>query len=409
MKYPSWPKFTRADIKAAKQVLKSGKTNLHGGKYCASFERVFSNYCGAKYGVTLNSGTSALHAALMAKGIGPRDEVIVPCFTFATTATAVLLCGATPVFCDVNLFDANIDVVEDLKRVITEKTKAVIPVHIYGNAMLSEMDELLHITKDRGIHIIEDASQAHGAYYSNNTRSGKEKKYKVGGYRSIESYEGNMSVFSFCQDKIITTGGEGGMVLTNNEDEANFIRSFRDMGNSPASRFNDGTTVRYNYDTLGYNYRMTEMQAAVGLSMFRRIEDLLRQRRENATFLSSILGRTVGGWIKYPVQSEIYNSSMYRYVIRLRGSSSENISAFEFVIKLRENGLSFASTAQWPEIYKNKVFEGTIGLSTRMFPNASELGRTLIVLKMHPTLKEKHIKDYARIIKKTVMYFAGRT
>jgi len=230
---PPWPWFTEEIIQAAMEPLRTGKVNYWTGKLGMEFERKFAEWNGAKYCITTTSGTSALHTAVASLGIGPGDEVIVPSYSFIATAFCVLQAGAIPVFADVRREDHCIDP-EDVKRKITKRTRAIIPVHLYGN--VCEMDEIMEIAEKYDLFVIEDCAEAHGALY---------KGKKVGTI-------GHAGCFSFCQNKTFTTGGEGGAVITNDEDLAWMCRSFRDHGYDVATRLSlleaEGKRLLYTSD-----------------------------------------------------------------------------------------------------------------------------------------------------------------
>jgi len=220
------------------------------GKYVTQFEKIFGDFCTSPYAVATSNGTTALHLALLAVGVGPGDEVIIPSLTFIATANAVTYTGAKAIFVDCESSTWNINP-KHIEKAITPKTKAIIPVHLYGHP--ADMDPILKIAHQHRLYVIEDAAEAHGAEY---------KGKKVG---SI----GDIGVFSFYGNKIITTG-EGGMVITNNEDFAARMRMLRDHGMS--------SSRRYWHPVLGYNYRLTNLQAAIGVAQVERIEEILKAK-----------------------------------------------------------------------------------------------------------------------------------
>lgn len=221
------------------------------GKYILEFESEFSKYCDTKYGVAVSNGTAALHLALVVLGIGKGDEVIVPDITFAATINAVLYTGATPVIVDVEKDSWCIDSYEILKA-LTKRTKAIIPVHLYGQPC--DMESIMHIAREHHLFVIEDCAEAHGATYA-----GK----KVGSF-------GDIGCFSFFGNKVITTG-EGGMCVTNCADLQNKMKLYRDHGMSK--------TYKYYHEVIGFNYRMTNMQAAIGVAQLEKIEEILNERK----------------------------------------------------------------------------------------------------------------------------------
>lgn len=229
------------------------------GKFVTRFEQMFAEFCGTDYAIAVSNGTTALHVSLLALGIGPGDEVIVPTLTFIATANAVAHTGGRPVFVDSEITTWNIDP-DKIEEAITPRTKAIIPVHLYGHP--ADMDRILHIASKHGLAVIEDAAEAHGACY---------KEKKVGGI-------GDIGIFSFFGNKIITTG-EGGMVVTNDADLAKKIRMLRDHGMDP--------NHRYLHPILGYNYRLTNIQAAIGVAQLEKIETILKLKKEIANLYSN--------------------------------------------------------------------------------------------------------------------------
>ncbi len=262
-----WPQFDENAIKAVEKVLRSGKVNYWTGPLGMEFEKKFAAWQGSKYAISVNSGTSALHVALTALGIGPGDEVIVPSYTFIATSFSVLQAGAIPRFADVNIEDHCISVAS-AEKLVNQRTKAIIPVHLYGN--VCEMDKLMAFAKEHDLHVIEDNAEAFGGAY---------KGKKTGTI-------GVMAACSFCQNKTFTTGGEGGMVTTDDEELAWNARSFRDHGYDVKERLNllaMEQKLSYIHSMLGWNYRMTEMQSAIGLAELERVDTWnLPARKRNA-------------------------------------------------------------------------------------------------------------------------------
>jgi len=273
-KLVGWPTFDEAAIKAVEEVLRSGKVNYWTGPKGMEFERRFAAWQGSKYAISVNSGTSALHVALAALGIGPGDEVIVPSYTFIATSFSVVQAGAIPRFADVNLDDHCISL-ESAEKLVTPRTRAIIPVHLYGN--VADMDRILAFAKRHHLVVIEDNAEAFGGEY---------KGRKTGTW-------GHMAACSFCQNKTFTTGGEGGMVTTDDEDLAWEARSFRDHGYDVKERLNLlelEQKLPYIHNRVGWNYRMTEMQSAIGLAELDRMDSWnMPTRRRNARILVDAL------------------------------------------------------------------------------------------------------------------------
>jgi len=255
-KLAGWPQFDEKAVKAVEEVLRSGKVNYWTGARGMEFERKFAEWQGSKFAISASSGTSALHIALSALGIGPGDEVIVPSYTFIASSFSVVQAGAIPRFADVNIDDHCISI-ESAAKLVNERTKAIMPVHLYGN--VCDMDEILAFADKHNLFVIEDNAEAFGGMY---------KGRKTGTI-------GHMAACSFCQNKTFTTGGEGGMVTTDNEDLAWQARSFRDHGYDVKQRLSLlelEQKLPYIHNVVGWNYRMTEMQSAIGLAELERID-----------------------------------------------------------------------------------------------------------------------------------------
>src|SRR5438045_3454596 len=273
-KLQGWPQFDENAIQAVEAVLRSGKVNYWTGKQGMEFEKRFAEWQGSKYAISVATGTAALHVALNSLGIGPGDEVIVPSYTFIATSFSVVQAGAIPRFADVNLEDHCMSV-ESAERLVTERTKAIMPVHLYGN--VCDMDKIRAFAKKHNLFVIEDNAEAFGGVY----------KGKKTGTLS------HMAGCSFCQNKTFTTGGEGGMVTTDDEDLAWLARSFRDHGYDVKQRLNLlelEQKLPYIHNIIGWNYRMTEMQSAIGLAELDRMDNWnMPNRRRNAKILVDAL------------------------------------------------------------------------------------------------------------------------
>lgn len=248
------PSLGSEELNNVIDAVKSGWIGSAGGKYLSEFEEKFAKYHRMKHAIATSNGTAALHVALKALGIGKGNEVIVPTLTFIATANAVIYCNAKPVFVDSHPEYYNMDP-SKIEEVITHKTKAIIPVHLYGHPC--DMDWIIDIAEDHDLYVIEDAAQAHGAEY---------KGKKVGSF-------GDISCFSFYGNKTMTTG-EGGMCLTNNEEIAEKIRLLINHGKNP--------TKHFWHDVIGFNYRMTNLQAAVGVAQLNKLEEFIEKKRKIA-------------------------------------------------------------------------------------------------------------------------------
>jgi len=336
------------------------------GKYVEEFEDKFANYCGCKYGITTTSGTTALHLALASIGVGKGDEVIIPAFTMIATAFAVVYTGAKPVLVDAELETWNMDV-EKIEEKITNRTKAIIPVHIYGHPC--DMDPIMKLAKENDLYVVEDAAEAHGAEY---------KGKKTGGF-------GHIGCFSFYANKIITTG-EGGMIVTNDKEIAERAKSLRNLCFPKEKRI-------YLHPEVGYNYRMTNIQAAIGLAQLERIEELIERRRRNAHLYNSLLKDVKG--IKLPPEKEWAKNVYWMYSILIDDKFGE--SRDELMNELEKRGIEtrpfFIPMHQQPVFQKMGLFKG------ESYPAAEKLSSKGMHLPSGSGLKEKEMKFICNIIK----------
>ncbi len=273
-KLPHWPAFDDNAIRAVEEVLRSGKVNYWTGRKGMEFEKRYAAWQGSRFAISTTNGTAALHVALTALGIGPGDEVIVPSYTFIASSFSIVQAGAVPRFADVNLEDHCLSV-ESAERLVTERTRAVMPVHLYGN--VCDMDSIHAFARRHNLFVIEDNAEAFGGVY---------KGRKTGTLS-------DMAACSFCQNKTFTTGGEGGMVTTDNEEWAWLARSFRDHGYDVKERLNlleMEQKLPYIHNMVGWNYRMTEMQSAIGLAELERMDTWnMPRRRRNAHLILDAL------------------------------------------------------------------------------------------------------------------------
>src|ERR1035437_8056834 len=273
-KLQGWPQFDEHAIKAVEAVLRSGKGNYWTGKQGMEFEKQFAEWQGSRYAISVATGTASFHVGLTALRIGPGDEVIVPSYTFIASSFSVVQAGAIPRFADVNIEDHCISV-ESAEKLVTKRTKAIMPVHLYGN--VCDMDKINAFAKRHKLFVIEDNAEAFGGAY---------KGKKTGTLSQIAGC-------SFCQNKTFTTGGEGGMVTTDDEDLAWKARSFRDHGYDVKERLHlleMEQKLPYIHDMVGWNYRMTEMQSAIGLTELERMETWnMPARRRNAHIIMDAL------------------------------------------------------------------------------------------------------------------------
>ena len=377
--YPPWPALGDDDVAAVADVLRSGHlTQLTGGAVGA-FEEAFAAWHGVRHCVATSSGTTAIHTALAALDIGPGDEVIVPAHTFIASATPVLHQRATPVFADVDERTYCISP-ESVAERISGRTRAIIAVHLNGHP--AEMDALLALAAPRGIAVIEDAAQAHGALHNGG---------KVGTM-------GRVGCFSFWEDKIMTTGGEGGCVITNDDTLAGRVRRIRHHGEGPLEGAQTGGPPperQYYHLELGYNYRMTAMQAATGLVQLGRLDEYLTARRRSAAYLSERLGELDA--IEPPFVAPYALHSYYKYICRLR----PDVTSWEiadFVRAVAAEGVPISRRYPTP-LPKQPVFRQA-GLSDQHCPIAERLAGELLTLLVHPTVTTADLDDVVTAVRK---------
>lgn len=348
-----WPKFDDAAIDAVQAVLRSGKVNYWTGPKGMQFEKSFAAWQGSKYGISVNSGTAALHVGLAALGIGPGDEVIVPSYTFIASCFSIVQAGAVPRFADVNLEDHCISVAS-AEKLVNARTKAIMPVHLYGN--VCDMDAINAFAKKHKLFVIEDNAEAFG---------GEFKGKKTGTL-------GDIAGCSFCQNKTFTTGGEGGMVTTDDENLAWEARSFRDHGYNVRERMNLlelEQKLPYIHDRVGWNYRMTEMQSAIGLAELDRMDSWnMPTRRRNAHIVMDALAELPQ--VKHmPIDTKDRKNGWFVMAFSL---DIENMSCdiAQFVAAAGAEGAPCWKVF-WPQCHTEKAFTEKHGFGDSGFPFTS--------------------------------------
>lgn len=406
--FPVWPAFSEKTKKEVLNPLETGLVNYWTGERGMKFEQKWAEYCDCQFGISTTNGTSALHTALAACEIGPGDEVIVTSYSFIASAFCVLQAGAIPVFADVRRETHTLDP-EDVRKKITPRTRAVLPVHLYG--IPCDMDPLLDIAKEYGLYVIEDCAQAHGSEYQ-----GK----KVGSL-------GHVGCFSFCQSKHFTTGGEGGCVVTNDEEIAWRARSFRDHGYNVKERLRlleMEKKLFYIHDRVGFNYRMTEIQSVIGLCELERFDSWNKPRRVaiGEKLIAALSGHEAILYLP-PHRKDGKFVSFWLFPIVL-DTNKISCSVKEFWQALEAEGVPVVPVL-WPQMYKERAFVEHNGFGRVKFPfrsqeytnpesvayekvfcpNAAFLEERTFCFPCHPVYEDEHVELMVRAFEKVYAYY----
>jgi len=373
--FSPWPMFSDEEVDAVHDVLLSNKVNYWTGDECRKFEKEFSEFSCSKYAVALGNGTLALDVAFKALNIGNGDEVVVTSRTFIASISSIVNSGATPIFSDVDLDSQNITP-ESVRSVITDKTKAIICVHLAG--WPCEMDEIMDLANEFNLFVIEDCAQAHGARY---------KGKPVG---SI----GHIGCWSFCQDKIMTTGGEGGMVTTNDESLWRKMWAYKDHGKSYEAVYEreHPEGFRWLHESFGTNWRMTEMQAAIGRIQLKRMPDWHNKRLSNANSIWSAANQCNG--LRVPAIPSHIEHAAYKCYIFVKGSVELRD---KMMMEINEKGVPCYS-GSCSEVYLEKAFDNTGFRPKERLLVAKELGETSLMFLVHPTLTKEEIQKTCDVL-----------
>ncbi|HEY6663294.1 MAG TPA: DegT/DnrJ/EryC1/StrS aminotransferase family protein [Sphingomicrobium sp.] len=369
-----WPSYSEEEQQAVARVLASGRVNYWTGEETRAFEREFADWAGSARAVALFNGTVALDLALNALGIGPGDVVIVTPRTFIASVSCVVNAGATPVFADVDRDSGNIHP-ESVEAVISERTRAIIPVHLGG--WPCEMAALRDLADKHGLAIIEDCAQAHGAMVDN---------------RMVGTF-GEIGAWSFCQDKIITTGGEGGMVTTDDERLWSRMWSYKDHGKGWEAVYerDHPPGYRWLHESFGTNWRMLEVQAVLGRIQLQRLADMTARRTANANAYADALG-PFGHAVRVPRPREGMIHAYYRLYAHVRPDGlRDGWDRDRIVAEINALGVP-AYQGSCSEVYLEKAFEGTDLRPAERLPVARELGETSLMFLTHPTLTAEDVE-----------------
>ncbi|MDC1295324.1 DegT/DnrJ/EryC1/StrS aminotransferase family protein [Myxococcota bacterium] len=374
--FSPWPSFTESEAAVVSRVLLSNKVNYWTGDEGLSFEQEFSDYVGTSHAIAVANGTVALELALRATGVGAGDEVIVPSRTFVATGSAVTTVGAIPVFADVDRDSQNITA-ESIAEQLTERTRAIICVHLAG--WPCDMEAIMGLAEANNLKVIEDCAQAHGA--------------RIGG-RSVGSF-GDIGCWSFCQDKIISTCGEGGMLTTNNDEMWSRLWSGKDHGKSweAVHERKHGPEFAWLHESIGTNARLTEIQSAVGRWQLTKLPEWTTRRNKACRMIWDAAAELVG--LRIPVPAESVTFAAYRsYVFIDPSALAPGWDRNRIMLSIRERGVPCFS-GSCSEIYLEECFS-RLGLTPSIRrPVARELGETSLAFLVHPTLSDAEVRQTA--------------
>lgn len=376
--FPQWPRHGEAEIQAVVDVLRSGRTNYRTADQGRLFEEAFAARSGCHYGVATANGTLALELALESLGVGSGHEVIVPCRTYIATASCVARVGAKPVVADVDPFSQNLTA-RTIEGKLSDRTKAVVVVHLAG--MPCDMDPILDLARRKHLLVVEDCAQAHGARYRG---------------RPVGSL-GHAGAFSFCHDKIMSLGGEGGMLVTRDEAVWNRARSLKDHGKNHDLLSKPVHTYPWPHETFGSNYRMTEMQAAMGRIQLERLDEWRLIRERNAALLTRFLEDLP---CQIPRPAEHMEHAWYRYYLFPRlDAFRDGWDRDRVMVELNHVGVP-CDRGSCSEIQRERAFEMYPDVYGSQTPVGCDLGLRSLAFPLHPTLREHHMEAMGREIRK---------
>lgn len=371
--FPPWPSFTREEADAVSQVLLSNKVNYWTGTQCREFEDEFAKWSESKYAVAVANGTVALDVALKGLGIGAGDEVVVTSRTFLASASSIVNAGATPVFADVCLDSQNITA-ESVAAVLTPRTRAIMCVHLAG--WPCDMDSINALAAKHNLFVIEDCAQAHGALY---------KGKPVGSL-------GHVGAWSFCQDKIMTTGGEGGMVTTSDKNLFKAMWAYKDHGKSYDAVYKrqHPPGFRWLHESFGTNWRLTEMQAAIGRIQLTRMPQWQATRLQYAETIWQAAKKLSG--LRVPQLPESIRHAAYKCYLFVCPEQLKPDWSRDRIIQALNDADVPTYSGSCSEVYLEKAFDNTPWRPAKRLPNAQMLGETSLMFLVHPTLEQTHIE-----------------
>lgn len=387
--FSPWPSFSQEESSAISDVLLSNKVNYWTGTQCRSFESEFANWAGTEYAVAVANGTVALDVALKALGVGKGDEVVVTSRTFIASVSSIVTAGAVPIFADVDVESQNITSAT-IRSVLTSRTRAIICVHLAG--WPCDMDSIMALAEGHGLYVIEDCAQAHGALYRG---------------RPVGSI-GHVGAWSFCQDKIMSTGGEGGMVTTNDHEMWSKMWSYKDHGKSYNAVYETKHPpgFRWLHESFGTNWRLTEMQAAIGRIQLKQMPGWHQLRSQNADAIITIAEK-FHKVLRVPRPTEDIEHAWYKCYLFVRPEGlASGWSRDRIMNEINQLGVPcFSGTCS--EVYLEKAFDNTVWRPKQRLPTAKELGETSLMFLVHPTLTQGEIKKTIDVIQQVLM-LAGK-
>lgn len=381
--FEPWPSFTQAEADAVSKVLLSNKVNYWTGQECREFEKEFAQFAGTKHAIAVANGTVALDLALKALGIGAGDDVIVTSRTFLASASSIVTAGANPIFADVELDSQNISR-RTIEAVITPNTKAIICVHLAG--WMCDMDPIMQLAEEKGIFVIEDCAQAHGAMY----------KGKSAG--SI----GHIGAWSFCQDKIMTTGGEGGMVTTNDEGLWKTMWSYKDHGKNFDSVYHTQHPpgFRWLHDSFGTNWRMMEMQAVIGRLQLKEMPEWTSKRNTNMARIQGVFENNPYFTVAKP--SADYVHAAYKCYVQVNVDALPDGWSRDRIMAEMSSQAVPCFSGSCSEVYLEKAFDGSAWRPKQSLPNAKQLGESSLMFLVHPTLSNASMQKTVDVITQVI-------
>lgn len=378
-----WPFYGDDEVAAVTEVLRSGRVNQWTGDDVRAFEQEFADYVGTRRAVAVANGTVSLELALQGAGIGDGDHVIVTPRTFMASASCAVTVGARPIFADVDPDWGNLTA-ESIEAALTPESRAIVLVHLAG--MPAELNDIIALAEERDLLLIEDCAQAHGAYYQD---------VAVGSL-------GDVGSFSFCQDKIMSTGGEGGMLVVDDEDYFRRLWEMKDHGKSYEAVFEreHAPGFRWLHEGFGTNLRLTGMQAAIGRRQLTKLDDWVQRRNENARLLTERLGEEPAlriPQIPQHVRHACYKFYAYVHPEALKASWSRD----RILEALQAEGVPGLS-GSCSEVYLEEAFKHEGLTPEQRLPVARELGETSLMFPVHPTLREEEIHAMADALRKVL-------